>query len=190
MTPSDHMIQGRWVVSSEGAKWKKLIVRVQLDLAPGALVEHDVRVPGRQSRTLRQVDVSVRGKVGQFELFIAIECKDHSEPVDVEDVGAFVAKVEDIGANRGVMVAAKGYTSAAKTLADSKGIDLLRVLDSGDHEWRTYGAIPVTVEFRYIWASSIKVMSSSAGYFAVPYNPEEAVMCDKYGAPVGSIGGG
>src|SRR5262245_24130452 len=103
-------------------KWRRfeeVVSSVQRAYAPNAEVSTNVRVLGRQSKTYRQVDIAVRTRVGQFELFIAIDCKDYREKVDVKDVETFIGLVHDVGANQGALVTTKGYTAAAKTRAEN-----------------------------------------------------------------------
>jgi hypothetical protein len=53
-----------------------LILKIQKQLSPDAEVIHDVRLPGRQSRRNRQIDVLVRQKIGQYQMLIVLDCKD------------------------------------------------------------------------------------------------------------------
>jgi hypothetical protein len=78
---------------SEEPKWKrfeKLVASIQQQLSPQADVLANVRMPGKLSGTARQLDIVVRQSIGQFELFIVIECKDSSRPVDVKTVEEFL----------------------------------------------------------------------------------------------------
>lgn len=132
-------------------KWRKferLVADVQSRLSPGARVEHDERIMGVDSRRLRQVDVAIHAMAGQFPMLIAMECKDSSEPVDVKDVEAFIGLAKDIRANKGAVVSARGFTRAARTIGRNAGIDLLRLLDTGEHEWRAVASVPVLCDFR------------------------------------------
>ena len=73
-------------------KWRrfeKLVAKVQRELAPNALVKHDDKIMGHDSGKLRQIDVTVKQKVGQYNMLIAIDCKDYQVPVDVKDVEGF-----------------------------------------------------------------------------------------------------
>ena len=93
-----------------------LVAKIQKQLAPEAEVLHDVKLDGRKSKTKRQVDVLVREKIGQYEIQIIIDCKDYARRVDVKGVEAFSGLLSDVGAQKGVLVAPKGFTETAKTL--------------------------------------------------------------------------
>lgn len=68
---------------------EKLVQRIQQQLAPNAKVFHDVKMPGRYSKTKRQIDVLVSEKDGQYHINIIIDCKDYKVPVDVKGVEEF-----------------------------------------------------------------------------------------------------
>lgn len=103
-------------------RFEKLVARIQAGLSPAAQVKHNERIKGRKSGSLRQVDVTVRQQVGQFPLLIAIECKDLSRPADVKHVEAFGGLLDDIGAHKGSMVSARGFSATAKKRAAEAGI--------------------------------------------------------------------
>ena len=132
-------------------KWRrfeKLVAKVQQELAPNAIVTHDDRIMGHESETLRQIDVTVKQRVGQYNMLIAIDCKDSKVPVDVKDIEKFMGLVKDIRANKGVMVAANGFTETAKRRGDKAGLNLYRLVDTEAHDWQTYVSIPVICDFR------------------------------------------
>jgi hypothetical protein len=132
-------------------KWRrfeKLVAKVQQELAPNAVVTHDDRIKGHISRELRQIDITVKQKVGQYNILIAIDCKDYKTPVDVGEVEAFKSKVKDIHANKGVMVAANGFTGTAKRIGEEAALNLYRLIDTEAHDWKTYVSIPVICDFR------------------------------------------
>jgi hypothetical protein len=60
-----------------------LVAKIQKLLAPNAEVLHDVKLRGRKSNRMRQIDVLVRDRVGQYEILIIIDCKDYQRPVSV-----------------------------------------------------------------------------------------------------------
>ncbi len=79
-----------------------------------AMVERNVRLPGRRSWVARQIDVLVRGRVfGLTDAIVVVDCKRWAKPVDVADVGAFLDLVEDVGADVGLLVSTEGGSEAA-----------------------------------------------------------------------------
>jgi hypothetical protein len=135
------------------AKWKRfeeLVAHVQRSLAPGAIVEHDARLPGQRSGASRQIDILIRVHVGQFELLVVIDCKDYSTTVDVKAVEEFIGLVDDVRGNKGAIVASSGFSNAARRRAREAGIDLYRFVDAESEDWSTLVTAPVVVDERGI----------------------------------------
>jgi hypothetical protein len=61
----------------------------------------------------RQLDVALIKKKHGREILTAIECKDHKEKIDVQEVESFISKLVGIGANQGIMISTSGYTESA-----------------------------------------------------------------------------
>lgn len=126
-------------------KWKQfelLVARIQADLAgANALVTPNDKIMGKTG-IYRQIDVSIRANVGQFPILVVIDCKDYNHPLDIKDVEAFISMAQDVGAHRAAMVAANGYSEAARIRAKAAQIELYTVVDTGDHPWRKKIAVP------------------------------------------------
>lgn len=91
---------------------------------PDCEIQHDVRIPGRMSGIDRQVDVTIRGHVGGYDLLGAVECRNLSRPLDVTAVDRFRGFLEDIGADFGIMFTTRGYSEAALNRARHAHIKL------------------------------------------------------------------
>jgi hypothetical protein len=120
-------------------KLEKLVAVIQQELAPDAKVEHNVTRRGRVTGAERQIDVLMTQKIGQFEMIIVIDCKDYKVKVDTKGVGEFKELVDDVGAHKGVLVSAKGFSPAAHKTAEAYQIELYRPVDTGDYKWRVRG---------------------------------------------------
>jgi hypothetical protein len=142
-------------------KWKKfenLVADIQKSISPDSRITTNERIIGKRTGHRREVDIVIRQPIGQFELLIVMDCKDYHRPVDVKDVEAFLGLVEDVGANKGAIVAAAGFTQTAKRRAQDSGIELFRLVDVENHDWKSYVAIPVVCDFRSIesWRCKFK----------------------------------
>jgi hypothetical protein len=135
-------------------KWKrfeKLIHQMHTQLAPaGATVTLDDRIIGYQSKTDRELDITIRASVAQYNLLIVVECKDEARPVDVGTVGEFASLLQDVEANKGVMISTSGFTTAAIELARARGIVTRTYIDTEGIDWRSELSISVLVESRSI----------------------------------------
>jgi hypothetical protein len=130
-----------------------LVAKIQKQLAPRADVLHDVHLDGRDSGTKRQIDVLVHERIGQYEIRIIVDCKDYNKPADVNDVGAFNTLLHDVGAQKGVLVCPKGFTSAAKAMAERYQIELYSPFDTDIHKWTVKATIPAICDFRSVMMS-------------------------------------
>src|SRR5574341_2027269 len=129
-------------------KWKRfeeLAAHIQKGLSPTARVSSNERIVGKRSGIQRQVDICVRQNAGQFELLIAIDCKDYNHPCDIKVVEEFIGLVEDIAANKGAIISSMGFTAAAKKRAADAGIDLYRLVDAESTEWGSYVTAPCLI---------------------------------------------
>jgi hypothetical protein len=170
-------------------EWKQLeilIAKIQQELAPSAKVSHNVKLMGRQSETLRQIDVLVQQPIGQYEMRIIIDCKDHASPVDVNGVGEFLGVINDVGAQKGAMVCPKGFTEAAKAYAKKAQIELYSPVDTDPHKWQIKATAPMICDFRGM-KISFGISVSAPVPFTMPYNYfSELVVYDENDNPLGT----
>jgi hypothetical protein len=102
---ADYTIQGadpRW------KRFEKLVARMLTTLSTGAEVVYDDAIRGRLSEADRQIDVSVRSRVGGVEQLVVVQCRDYKSPLDVNAVGEFDSVIRDVGATKGIMVSVPG----------------------------------------------------------------------------------
>lgn len=161
-------------------QWKEfeiLVAKIQKGLAANSVVTHNDRIMGRKSRQMRQIDVSIRGKVGQFDILIIIDCKDYAEPVDVKAVEEFMGLVEDVGAHQAAIVAAKGFTEAAKTRAIEAGLGVYTVVDTDPHKWQVQVFMPVLCDFRGA-TFYLQLQFSQPKPFQIPYDHNKWIVFD------------
>jgi len=173
-------------------KWKRfeeLVAKIQTDLAGDAVVTTNERIVGKVTGVLRQVDVTIRKNVGQFELLIVLDCKDHADAVDVNDVGQFMELVHDVGAHKAAMVAANGFSEAAGKRAEAAGIELYRVVDTGDHDWRTIIEIPTLIEFTGVTKFSLRFAVAGTEQISPPTAPDlrTVILFDEDDRPLGTV---
>ena len=138
-------------VNEDRPDWQKLellVASIQQQLAPGAKVTHNAKVEGRLSETSRQIDVLVEQFVGQYQIRIALDCKDYKTPVDVKAVEEFHGLMVDIGAHRGALVCPAGFTKSAKKRAKKLEVELFSPADTDPHKWQVSLALPAICDFR------------------------------------------
>src|SRR5262245_3629558 len=125
--------------NSGGETWRdfeRLAARIYTELVPkGAQVLHNDHIRGHLSGIDRQIDVSIRVEMAGHVFLTVVQAKDFSAAADVNTVGEFATVVEDVRANKGVLICRSGFTEAAQSLARSKGIDLCNIHDAESQKW-------------------------------------------------------
>jgi hypothetical protein len=107
-------------------KWKKfekIVAGIHMLQCDGAEVKFDDHIHGRLTGSNRQIDVSVRFANGFYDYLTIVECKDTGRNVGIKEISDLSIKLEDVGAQHGVIVAAEGFQKGAIDLAESKNIE-------------------------------------------------------------------
>lgn len=91
-------------------------------------VERNIFIPGK-SGAKHQIDVFYQFKSADITHRVAIECKDHSRPIEKGRVSEFALKIQDIGGLSGIMVSQSGYQSGAELIANQFDIILKTTKD-------------------------------------------------------------
>lgn len=129
----------------QGAQFEQLVESIYRELDSSSQITRNDKILGRDSGIEREIDVSIRGSIGLHKLLIIIQAKDYKKACDVNIVGEFAAVIADVGANKGVLVSSQGFTQAARTMARSKGIELLTAHDNASEKWKIKLEIPVVI---------------------------------------------
>lgn len=111
---------------------------------PKADIKRNVRINGRYSKRSRQIDILIVEQTPAGPSRIVVDAKLYNRKLDVKAVDEFAGFVDDIGADRGLLITNKGYTKSAFRRAHYSPRDLeLDVLDFSElHRWQAFGAIP------------------------------------------------
>ena len=117
---------------------KKLITNPRFEK-----VEHNVTLDGKDGP--RQIDVLLTTTTVGMQLKTVIECKDYTRKVSIGVVESFVTKLEDVNANKGIMVARKGFSSKAFSLAKRKGITLCTAHEALSTKWDIPVELPILI---------------------------------------------
>lgn len=104
-------------------------------LFPDSKITHNVRRRGILSKTERQIDILIEGKIAGFDISVIIDCKHFSRKVDVKHVESFISFLNDLKVSKGILITNKGYSKAAYNRAtyDTQDIEL-RIIDFKDLE--------------------------------------------------------
>jgi hypothetical protein len=111
----------------EDKTWRKYERQIHQELASiftECDFEFDDRIFGKHSKIDRQIDISIRGKIGGNKILGIIDCKYFSTKLDVKIIESFLGMIEDTKANFGLLITNKGYSLAAKNRANVKNLRL------------------------------------------------------------------
>ncbi|RFN57580.1 restriction endonuclease [Marixanthomonas ophiurae] len=114
-------------MSIENKTWRKYERQIHQELVSvftDCEFEFDDRIFGKHSRTDRQIDISIRGRIGGNKILGIIDCKHFSTNIDVIIIESFLGMLEDTKANFGLIITNKGYSLAAKNRANIRNLRL------------------------------------------------------------------
>jgi hypothetical protein len=80
-----------------------------------------------------ELDVFVIGKFCGLDIKWVVECKAWRSNVPKEKVAALITIVQDVGADKGVLLSEKGFQSGAISMARTKNIVLTSIADLSEH---------------------------------------------------------
>jgi hypothetical protein len=114
--------------TAEWREFEQLVARIEADAGPlGIKVVSPDRIRCKVTGHLREVDASIRSRVGTFEVLITIECRRRLRTEDVTWIEQLAAKKLAIGADRTIAVSASGFSANAETVAHQHGISLRKL---------------------------------------------------------------
>ncbi|MHB8974308.1 MAG: hypothetical protein ACYC3X_28615 [Pirellulaceae bacterium] len=109
--------------------FEELVSRIEKALAgENVKVTSPDFVPCITTGTPREVDASIRTRVGSAEILVTVECRNRVAVQDVTWIEQLAAKKKNIGAAKTIAVAASGFSAEAIRIARENAIDL-RILD-------------------------------------------------------------
>lgn len=85
-------------------------------------------IPDRDTGEPREVDVSVRGRLGGSDILVILEARDRQSKQDVTWIEQLAEKAKSVGADKVVAVSSSGFFEPAIKKASARGI-LLRSID-------------------------------------------------------------
>ena len=118
----------------QGRDLEILVALLEDRLGPeGVGVKSPDWIVGKHSGSPREVDVSLRSRVGSSEVLIVVECRDRQHSEDVRWIEQLATKREDVGADKAVAVSSSGFSCGAVNMATAKNVEL-RILSEVDVE--------------------------------------------------------
>ena len=115
-------------MSRRGRKFEKIVRDLEELLGDSNL---EVKSPDKlfdyASENYREVDISIKGKLGTHPILIVIECRDWGKPQNVIWIEQLKTKRDGIRADKMIAVSTSGFSLNAVTLAERYGIGIRNV---------------------------------------------------------------
>lgn len=172
-------------MANQEPKWRiyeKVVARLKESFGD-CEVRLDHTVTGRRSGIGRQVDIWLSATLGGHTVTVAVECRCYdAKPVGIKDVDAFYGFLDDVGANKGVLISNSGFTNGAEKRADGSTVELqtLTLEEAETFDWANYVADrcqnPAGCWGFIEWNEAL--CQEGGGQFPPPY---EAGFCDSCG---------
>jgi hypothetical protein len=117
--------------------FQQLIMLIEEQLAPGAVVRESAPVLDNKTGKPREVDVLIETVSGVHPIRIAVECQDRSRPATEEWIDQLHGKYRDLDVDKVVAVARKGFTAGARAKAEAVGIRTLSLIEADAADWQS-----------------------------------------------------
>jgi hypothetical protein len=102
-----------------------LVARIEAAVVPlGATVTSPDRLPDRTTGQVREVDATIRYRLGTSDVLIVIECRKRSRTQDVTWIEQLATKSQSVGANKLIAVSETRFSAAAEKAAQAHQIEL------------------------------------------------------------------
>lgn len=96
--------------------WKEYEKEIYEELQriyPDVPITQNARIQGCITKRKRQIDVLIEIQVLDSPVRIIVDAKYRIHPIDVNDVESFIGMMQDVKADRGILISMVGYTDAA-----------------------------------------------------------------------------
>lgn len=106
-------------------EFERVVAMIEESAAPrGAIVKSPDRIRDLTTNEMREVDASIRFRVGSVDILITIECQKRSRKANDTWIEQLATKRQKLGAAKTIAVSEKGFTRAAHLTAKQHGIEL------------------------------------------------------------------
>ena len=120
-----------------GKSLEKLVSSLEKALGQSdeVIVESPKRLKDRITGRKREHDVVLTISRAHHRIVVAIECRDRSRAITVNQVESFWKKCQDTGVDHGVIVSSSGFYNTARQKADFLGIRCLDIEEVESFDW-------------------------------------------------------
>ena len=121
-------------MNRKGKKFDQLVSDIEMAFSgTGAKIKKNDRIEDVETGIKREVDISIRAKVGSMDFLTIVECRDRNKKADVTWIEQLEEKRKSVGADKVVAVSREGFTEGALNKARSRNIET-RILNRLDQD--------------------------------------------------------
>lgn len=117
-------------MNKEWLEYEKLVEKLYkiLNANSDTVVTHNDFIVGKDSGRKRQLDVTLKYNLpGLHLIIIVVSCKNYKKKPTIKLIDEFSGLLEDVKANKGVLICKSGFGSSILEYAKKRGIDLCTV---------------------------------------------------------------
>jgi len=120
-----------------GCQFQQFVAMLERVLhdAHGVEIHSPLRLRDKDTGRLREHDVVIVRTTHHGSSMTAVECRDRSRKITVEQVESFAKKCERTGIHHGVIVASKGFAQTARTKAAALNVSCVDIADAESFSW-------------------------------------------------------
>ncbi len=104
---------------NKGTYFEEIVALLERSIDPSARVEHDVHLPILNSKNgdTRQCDIVIRTGIDARETITIVEVQNRNRKPTPNDVGGWIDKLNEVGADKLICVSKKGFSKSVKDRA-------------------------------------------------------------------------
>lgn len=127
-------------------EYEQLAKKILSDLMPYADVTWNDHIVGTQSTARRQIDVSARWRGEDGDHLLIVSVKDWKTRADIKAVGLFISEIQDVQADRAILICSGGFSRKAVTYARNVGVQLMSLQTAKSTVWSNELRFPIIWE--------------------------------------------
>lgn len=172
-TPQSSMINNTTPDIEFWREFELLVARLEFSLCPrGAVITSPDRLRDKFSGELREVDATIRYRIGTTDLLLMIECRSRKRAEGSAWIEQLFSKQQAVGASKCVAVSAAGFTGPARRKAALLGIELRHLSSAANEDPQSYAPMR-TWFFGYALGRVSLTISDGKGDVLPPFQEEK-----------------
>ncbi|VTQ01642.1 restriction endonuclease [Sphingobacterium daejeonense] len=125
------------VLKNTGKEYEKIIYNIYKDLDSSSTITLNDRIYDHAAKIKREIDISIKFEKHGINFLTVIQVKDYSKKAGPGIVEEFNGVINDIKANKGILICSSGFTQSAIEKAKTYSIETLTVHSAAKKNWAT-----------------------------------------------------